>query len=65
MTSGVALVVTLHREKRHAKSAQFHWSVMLVTLVTLYSLDSIGTDLLPSLAMGSGTTTGATAPTRK
>jgi hypothetical protein len=46
MASGVTLVVTLGLEKRYAKSARLYWVVMLVTLVTLYSLNSIeiGTD---------------------
>jgi hypothetical protein len=46
MAKGVTLVVTLRLEKRHAKSARFYWLVMLVTLVTIYSLDSVGTGLV-------------------
>ncbi len=57
----MTLVVTLHLEKRHTKDARFYWPVMLVTLVTLYSLDSVGTGTVASLDMGTGTGTGATA----
>jgi hypothetical protein len=54
VTSDVTLVVTLQSEKRYAQSARFYWLVMLVTLVTLYSLKPIGTGTDAGLDMNMG-----------